>query len=131
MFGWLKNILRRSAATSGLARVILGDASAGRVSSRSRLLLKKQLWVWPIIAVVLLAAVGFVIGMAIERTMKASLKSELATLVSLQRSMLETWLKIQESNAQSLANDPQVREIAAQIIPATSSLAASAGAGIS
>src|SRR5262249_17489351 len=30
--------------------------------------------------------------------------------------MLETWLRIQESNAQSLANDAQVRELATQLI---------------
>ncbi len=33
--------------------------------------------------------------------------------------MLETWLKVQESNAESLANDQQVREVAAQILAAT------------
>jgi eukaryotic-like serine/threonine-protein kinase len=121
MFSWLMNFVHRSEPKAGQARVAFGGASAGRAISRSRLLLQKQLWIWPIIAVVLLAAVGFVIGVAIERTMRDSLHSELETLVTVQRSMLETWLKIQESNAQSLANDPQVREVAAQILPAAGS----------
>src|SRR5689334_9319736 len=51
----------------------------GRSLSRTRLLLKKQLWVWPIIAVILLAGVGYGVHAAIERTMKASLQSQLAT----------------------------------------------------
>src|SRR4051794_3584086 len=107
MIGWLKSFVHRPESTGRGAQLTFGATSVGHVSARSRLLLKKQLWIWPIIAVVLLAAVGLAIGTAIERTMEASLHSELETLVSVQRSMLETWLKIQESNAQSLANDPQ------------------------
>jgi hypothetical protein len=90
------------------------------------LLLKKQLWIWPIIAVVLLAAVGYGIRVAIERTMRANLQSQLQTLLNVERSMLETWLKVQESNVESLANDQQVRTTAAEILrsagPATNSI---------
>jgi serine/threonine protein kinase len=86
------------------------------------LLLKKQLWIWPIIAVVLLAIIGYAIRAAIERTMKASLRSELQTLVSVEQSMLETWLKVQESNAESLANDQQVRETTTQILKGASTV---------
>ncbi len=93
-----------------------GQTSVGRTLSRTRLLLKKQLWIWPIIAVVLLAAVGYGIRSAIERTMKESLQSQLHTTLNIERSMLETWLKVQESNAESLANDKHVREVAAEIL---------------
>lgn len=86
--------------------------------SRAGLFLKKQLWIWPIIAVVLLAGIGFGIRIAIERTMKASLRSQLQTLLSVERSMVETWLKVQEANAESLANDQQIRDLAAQLIAA-------------
>ncbi len=104
----------------------VGHASNGRSLSRTGLFLKKQLWVWPIIAVMLLGCVGYGIHVAIERTMQASLQSQLGTLLNVQRSMLETWLQIQESNAQSLANDAQVRELAAQIISAAPTAAAAA-----
>jgi serine/threonine protein kinase len=96
-----------------------GATSVGRSISRTGLFLKKQLWIWPIVAVVLLAVIGYGIKSAIERTMRASLESELQTLLSIERSMLETWLKIQEANSQSLANDQQVRETVAQIIAAS------------
>jgi len=86
--------------------------------TRTSVVLKKQLWIWPIVAVVLLAMVGYGIGQAIERTMRASLESQLTTLVDVERSMLETWLKIQKSNAESLANDQQVRETAEEILAA-------------
>jgi serine/threonine protein kinase len=101
------------------AHITFGKSSVGRTISRTGLLLKKQLWIWPIIAVVLLAAVGYGMRVAIERTMQGSLHSQLETLLTIERSMLETWLKVQESNAQSLANDQQIREVAAQLLAAS------------
>jgi eukaryotic-like serine/threonine-protein kinase len=121
MISWFNRLLGRnpSDASAGQGHITFGATSVGRTFSRTGLILKKQLWIWPIIAVVLLAIIGYGIRSAIERTMKASLQSELQTLLDIERSMLETWLKIQESNAQSLANDQQVRETAAQIITAS------------
>ncbi len=101
-----------------------GATSVGRTLTRTSLLLKKQLWVWPIIAVVLLAAIGYSASSAIERTISDNLQSQLHTLVNVERSMLETWLKVQESNAESLANDQHIRETAAQLLAGAQSTAA-------
>jgi eukaryotic-like serine/threonine-protein kinase len=118
MFSWLNRWFGRGspAASAVQAHLTFGATSVGRSITRTGLILKKQLWIWPIIAVVLLAVIGYGIRSAIERTMKASLQSELETLLSIERSMLETWLKIQESNAESLANDQQVRQTVEQIL---------------
>jgi serine/threonine protein kinase len=105
-----------------------GQTSVGRSITRTGLFLKKQLWIWPIVAVILLAGIGYGIRVAIERTMQGSLESELNTLLKIERSMLETWLKIQESNSQSLANDGQVRDTVAQIIAASRPAVATAEA---
>src|SRR5437763_262161 len=120
MLNWFTPFFRRATPVRAAAkgRITSENKRAGRSASRTGLLLKKQLWIWPIIAVVLLAVIGYGVNVAIERTMKASLQSQLATLLNVQRSMLETWLQIQESNAQSLANDSQVRELAAQLVVA-------------
>jgi serine/threonine protein kinase len=121
MISWLNRLLGRArpAAAAGQGHLTFGATSVGRSISRTGLILKKQLWIWPIIAVVLLAVIGYGIKAAIERTMRASLQSELETVLSIERSMLETWLKIQEANAQSLANDQQVREMVQEILAAT------------
>jgi tRNA A-37 threonylcarbamoyl transferase component Bud32 len=131
MFAWLQRLFGRArpAASAAQAHLTFGATSVGRSISRTGLILKKQLWIWPIIAVVLLALIGYGIKAAIERTMRASLQSELQTLLSIERSMLETWLKIQESNAQSLANDQQVRETVAQILSASAPAPAAAAPG--
>jgi serine/threonine protein kinase len=117
MFNWLSRLLRLSRGPSpAQAHITFGATSVGRSISRTGLLLKKQLWIWPIIAIVLLAIVGIGIRVAIERTMKASLRSQLQTLLGVERSMVETWLKVQEQNAESLANDQQIRELVSQLL---------------
>jgi len=131
MLTWFSPFFRPFKANAAQGRLTFGDKSAGSSASRTGLLLKKQLWIWPIIAVVLLAGVGYGIHVAIERTMQASLESQLETLLNVERSMLEAWLHIQESNAQSLANDSQVRQLTAQLIAAAPLVAPSARGKVS
>ncbi|HEV7282051.1 MAG TPA: serine/threonine protein kinase [Pirellulaceae bacterium] len=76
---------------------------------RTQLFFKKQLWVWPIVGVLLLAAIGLYVRSAVESTMRASLQSELQTLLDVEKAMLLTWLEAQEANAESLANDIDLR----------------------
>jgi serine/threonine protein kinase len=130
MFTWLWQKLQfaRQSPGEGQAHMTFGQTSVGRSITRTGLFLKKQLWIWPIVAVILLAGIGYGIRVAIERTMQGSLESELNTLLKIERSMLETWLKIQESNSQSLANDGQVRDTVAQIIAASRPAVATAEA---
>lgn len=94
------------------------QTSLGRSLTRTGLLLKKQLWIWPIVAVVLLAIIGYAVNGAIRRTMENTLHSELATLLNVERAMLEKWFKVQESSALTLANDPEIRKSVAGILAA-------------
>ena len=71
---------------------------------------RRRLWVWPIIAVLILSIIGFGVRSAVESTMKRSLTSELNTLLSVETAMLETWLQVQASNVNSMASDRQIRE---------------------
>lgn len=100
----------------GQAHMTFAAASVGRSISRTSLFVKKQLWIWPIFAVALLALIGWAVGWQIEQTIEENLESELNTLVGVERAMLETWLALQESNAESLANDQQVRRTAAKLL---------------
>ena len=100
----------RSALGQPMAHMTWGSSSVGRSVTKTGVFLKKQLWLHPIIATVLLAALAFGVRRSIETTMKASLRSQLETLLSVEIAMLENWYKTQTSNAASLANDLQVRE---------------------
>ncbi|PHR96064.1 MAG: serine/threonine protein kinase [Blastopirellula sp.] len=93
--------------------------SESRIShtlSRTAVLLKKNLWAWPVIAVVLLSIVGYSVHSAIEFTMKESLKSELKTLLNAETAMLDRWYKVQSSRAESAATNLQFREAAYQLL---------------
>lgn len=121
MFHWLRRFFQQSLPNHGAvqAHITFGTTSVARSLSRTSLLLKRQIWIWPIIAVVLLATIGYGIRIAIERTMSESLHSQLQTLLNVECSMLETWLKDQGSDAESLANGRHVREIVVDILAAS------------
>ena len=55
------------------------------------------------------ALIGFFVR-SIENTMREGLRSQLQTLVDLEAAMLETWSHVQESNAESLANNIDIRQ---------------------
>jgi tRNA A-37 threonylcarbamoyl transferase component Bud32 len=90
--------------------------SVSHTLTSTRLFLKKQLWLWPIIAVVLLSALGLGVHRAIESTMKANLQSEMQTLLGVERAMVERWMATQERNAEAMANDAETRRIVDQLL---------------
>jgi eukaryotic-like serine/threonine-protein kinase len=95
----------------GGAHMTFAKTSVGRTITRTGVFLRKQIWIWPIIAVVLLTAVGLGLRHAIVTTMKDGLRSELQTRLDIETAMLETWFHIQRSNAESLANAVDVRHV--------------------
>lgn len=116
MFNWLTDLLRRSKKLAPQAHLTFGQSSVGRTMSRTGVFLRTQLWIWPIVAVVLLSILGYGVKTAIERTIRESLSSQLSTLLHVEREMLENWLGLQERNAESLANDQQIRESILEIL---------------
>ncbi len=109
----------RSGQTLTQAHMTFGKTSIGRTVSRAGVILKKQLWLWPIIAVFILAIVGYGINSAIRSTMEATLQSQLQTLLGVESSMLEKWMHIQENNVQSLANSQAIRLTTDELVLAT------------
>ncbi|MFN5799108.1 MAG: serine/threonine protein kinase, partial [Planctomyces sp.] len=81
--------------------------------------LRRNLWIWPIIAVIVLAGVGYLVRRAIESTMRDNLRSSLQTLLDVEVAMLQTWFQVQESNVQSAANSSEVRQITQVLINPT------------
>ncbi|MBI1347510.1 protein kinase [bacterium] len=90
--------------------------SLHRSFSRTRVFLSRQLWVWPILAIVLLSTVGIVVRNAVESTMRANVQSGLQTLLDVESAMLVNWLEMQEANASLIANDRQFRELTHQML---------------
>ncbi|HEX4413217.1 MAG TPA: serine/threonine protein kinase, partial [Lacipirellulaceae bacterium] len=93
--------------------------SVGRSISRTGVFLKKQIWIWPILAVVLLTIIGLGVRHAIVTTMEEGLRSELQTLLDVETSMLETWFHDQRSTAESLANGVDLRKLVYELLEKT------------
>lgn len=95
-----------------------GNSTVGRSFSRAGVFLRRQIWVWPIIAVLLLSILGFTVRGAIESTMRANLESQLNTVLHLETAMLENWFAVQKSNAESSANSLEIRRLAYPLLEA-------------
>ena len=108
-FRWLRNS-RNGDDRRAAAHMTWAKTSVGRTISRTGVFLKRQIWIWPILAVLLLSVIGLFVRRAIETTMRDGLQSELQTVVDLEAAMLETWYHVQKSNAESLANNVDVRQ---------------------
>ena len=91
--------------------------------NRAGLFFRRQLWVWPIVAIVLLSTAGYYVQSSIETTIKGNLTSGLQTLITVEISMLENYLSVQQSNAETMANDRQVRRLAYGLLDIESSAA--------
>ncbi|HEX5470415.1 MAG TPA: cache domain-containing protein, partial [Lacipirellulaceae bacterium] len=102
-----------------VAHMTWDQSSVGRSISRTGLFFKRQIWIWPIIAVVLLSIIGLVVRHEIEKTMRGGLESQLQTVVDLEAAMLDTWYRVQTSNAESLANNIDVRQTVYALLDAS------------
>src|SRR4051794_32129940 len=98
------------------AHMTFAKNSVGRSITRTGVFLRKQLWIWPVIAVVLLTVVGLAVRHQIEATMAQGLQSQLQTLLDVETAMLETWFHGQRSNADSLANGVDLRRLVYQLL---------------
>jgi eukaryotic-like serine/threonine-protein kinase len=106
-----RSLFQRTSRPADDKRVHLSFARSGvgRTISRTGVLLRKQTWVFPIIAIAVLLVGGFFLRRSIERAAKENLSSGLQTLLNVESAMIETWLRVQESNAQTQATDLEIR----------------------
>ena len=93
------------------ARMTWAKNSISGTVQATNVFLRRNLWIWPIIAVTILGTVGILVRSAIEATMLENLRSGLQTLLDVEVAMLRTWFEVQQSNVQSAANSTEVRRL--------------------
>jgi serine/threonine protein kinase len=93
------------------ARMTWAKNSLSGTVQATNVFLRRNLWIWPIIAVTILGTVGILVRSAIEATMRENLRSGLQTLLDVEVAMLRTWFEVQQSNVQSAANSTEVRRL--------------------
>lgn len=104
------------------AHMTFARTSMGNRIQSTTLLLRRQLWLWPLIAVLLLSLIGYLITRSIRMTMEANLQSQLTTLLEVEKSMVLKWLSQQETSARTLANQSDLRQQIDQLIKASRSV---------
>ncbi|MEN1681806.1 MAG: serine/threonine protein kinase [Planctomycetota bacterium] len=92
------------------------STSAGRTLKSAGLYLRREAWLWPLIAVAVLVVVGLLVRGAIDGAVKTILRSGLETLRDVEVENLATWLESQERNATSLANQTAVRRAVGELL---------------
>ncbi|OAI47594.1 hypothetical protein AYO44_01575 [Planctomycetaceae bacterium SCGC AG-212-F19] len=78
--------------------------------------LRQQLWVWPILAAVLLGGVGWWVNRSVERAMQDTVKGDLTTVLNADVAALRVWLHEQTINTTVLAESPAVVPLARDLI---------------
>ena len=81
--------------------------------------LKSAIWLRPLVAVAILATVGWFLRQAIEDVIRQELASELQTLLDTDVKALTIWMETQQANAVAAAEDLQVIELSNQLVQAS------------
>jgi serine/threonine protein kinase len=81
---------------------------ASKSLGATRIFLRRQLWIWPILAAVLLSIVGYLIRSVVESEVKKNLAAELETILNADVTALEIWLASQTRAVETIASDPNV-----------------------
>lgn len=90
--------------------------SLSRSLTFTTLFLKRQLWIWPLVAAGLLAAIGFWVRSKVESSITEKLATELKTVLNADVTGLEIWLEAQKSNATSAARSAEVQETVVSLL---------------
>ena len=117
---FIRDRLRRSHHGGSSISRAAGTLSQGLKNTSS--FLARNFWLWPLIGLTLLSIIGMMIHRSIESTMKSSMQSEMKTLLEVETAMLRTWLTSQEGNAESVANNINVRLLTLRLLGEEESL---------
>lgn len=131
MVSWLTGYFKHSNQQDKSLRgnLTFGQTTFSKTFRPTGQFFRQQVWVWPLVAFVILATLGYFVNGSIKHSIESSLQSELSTLLHVERSMVEKWLQHQESNAIALASLPDVRAAVLKILDYQESMSAGKGLG--
>jgi hypothetical protein len=100
----------------------LNQQSKSRSSSylaRTQGFLRTQLWVWPLVAAVLLAFVAVTLRLKMEGAMKQQIASNLQVILNANAEALRAWSVTVKSDAENLADDPPLIALVTALLQKT------------
>jgi hypothetical protein len=105
----MKDLLKSAIRLSRVA------ALAGSFQA-TRTFLQKRLWLWPILAALVLGAIGWWVYHAVERSMKEHLADQLSAIRDADVAALRVWLKMHEENVEQIAAQPEVLKLTEELL---------------
>jgi hypothetical protein len=99
-----------------IGKQLSGMTGSARTAGATRAFLRRQVWAWPIVAALLLAAVGWWVHRSVEQAMREKLAGELMTILNADVEALRVWTKDQQAIARSLARLPALRGPAQELV---------------
>ena len=78
-------------------------------------LLRKNLWLWPLLAALALVAAGLWLRSSIETAMREDMAEEVQTLLNTSVAAVELWMNTEQVQAQQVANETEIRRIANEL----------------
>ena len=96
-------------------------SSVASVLMLTRWFLRTQLWVWPLVAAVVLAFLGVWLRVKMEGATKQQITDTLQTILNANTEALRSWSIAMKSDAEDAAGDDRLRELAAGLIQQTKS----------
>jgi eukaryotic-like serine/threonine-protein kinase len=96
-------------STATHVRKQLTGAGGSRSLGATWSALRRHLWVWPVLAALLLGGVGWWVHRSVEEAMREELAGQLTTILNADLEALRTWIRDQEAIARSLARLPALR----------------------
>ncbi|MEW4527764.1 serine/threonine protein kinase [Maioricimonas sp. JC845] len=90
--------------------------SVVRSLSATNIFLRRQIWIWPIIAAVVLGMIGWFLRGAIENQLRMEMHSELETILQTDVTAMRIWLRSEEENVKTAAGDAELREAMLRLV---------------
>ncbi len=95
------------------------SASISSILSRTQGLMRRHLWIWPLVAMIILAFVGLWIRGRMEGAIKSQLAGNLKTILAANTEALRAWTGTMRAQAELFADDDRVRELAGELLKVT------------
>src|SRR6185503_7157087 len=91
------------------------STSISSVLSRTQGILRRHLWLWPLLMAALLAFVGLWVRGRMEGAMKSQIAGNLRTILTANAEALRAWAATMRSHAELFAGDERVRALTAEL----------------
>jgi hypothetical protein len=106
------------------------SSSVASVLTRTQGFLRTQLWVWPLVAALVLVFLGVWLRVKMEGATKQQIADTLQTILNANTEALRAWSVTMKSEAENLADDDRVRELVAGLIRQAKSSHAGPGGAV-